>query len=290
MTSIEPSPSAPEARPPARPVQPAVGWAGWLLVVLALIAGLASGAWATQHWLGRQFQAQALEKQQAIERTLERTRTELLSARSRADSLSAQLVIERSTTQGLQSELQKAQTDLGAERDKVAFYEQLLPPGPQGSIAVRGLEIERQGPNLLYRVVIMRNSQAQQPFEGRLQFMAQGTRQGKAVQIELMPARAPEPGTPLQAGNQVAQAANAAAGRQVESNASDTAVSEQTVNDASGAHHSSVLDVAFEQFQRSTGLLQMPSGFLPRTVTLNVLEGDTVRASRSVKIGPVQTD
>jgi hypothetical protein len=108
----------------------------------------------------------------------------------------------------------------------------------------------------------MRNSQAEQPFKGRLQFIAHGVRQGKAVQIELAPARASSPTRGKQAPPE----------------------------GSSLADQSGMFDVAFEQFQRSTGLLQIPPGFLPQTITLNVLQGDTVRASRSVKIGPVETD
>lgn len=236
---------------PAGP--PAIGWAGWLLAVLTLIAGLAAGAWATQHWLGRQIQERHLAQQQMLQKEFERVRADLITQQTRADTLAGQLVVERSTLQGLQEALQKAQQELGVERDKVAFYEQLIPPGPQGAVVVRALDIEPQGPILRYRAVLMHNARQQQPFVGRLQFIARGTRQGKTTEIELLPARS-------------------------------SAVS------AESSGNNNLLSVSFEQFQRSTGLLQLPPDFLPDQVTLNVLEGDTVRASRSVKLGAQASD
>ena len=45
------------------------------------------------------------------------------------------------------------------------------------------------------------------------------------------------------------------------------------------------LEIAFDRYQRVQGLLAIPEGFEPHTITLNVQEGNVVRASRSVKPG-----
>lgn len=259
MTLPESDPPPPVAVPQASPAAFPVGWGGGLLAVLALVIGLAAGAWATNYWLGERIRAASQATLQTAQSNLERLRIELASAQARADALEGQRVVDRSTIQGLETALQKAQADLGLERDKVAFYEQLLPPGPKGAVAVRALEIEQQGPILHYRAVLMRNAQQQQVFTGRLQFIAKGSRQGKKEQLELVPAR----------GAVVAQSSESS---------NDTA-------DAEG-----VLALSFEQFQRSYGLLQLPEGFLPTEITMNVLEGDTLRASRSVKLGKDVSD
>ena len=44
------------------------------------------------------------------------------------------------------------------------------------------------------------------------------------------------------------------------------------------------LALQFDQYQRSQGMLALPEGFVPESVTITVLEGDTVRATRSVKL------
>lgn len=255
----------------ARPA-PAIGWAGWLLIVLALVLGLGFGAWATHYWLGQRIQASHAQQQQVLQRTLDRMRADLVAQQTRADTLAGQLVIERSTLQGLEAALQKAQVEAGLERDKVAFYEQLIPPGPQGSVAVRALDIQQQGPMLHYRAVLMRNAQQQKPFSGRLQFIAKGKQKGENVQLELLPARA---------------SSVAANGNDSENGAQppDSSPDQQLADAQAAAAGQALLQVSFEQFQRSTGLLQLPADFLPLQVTLNVLEGDTVRASRTVKLG-----
>ncbi|EKU29268.1 hypothetical protein C660_15159 [Alcaligenes sp. HPC1271] len=40
----------------------------------------------------------------------------------------------------------------------------------------------------------------------------------------------------------------------------------------------------FNQFQRAVGWLALPPGFEPTALTLNVLEGSVIRASRQEKI------
>lgn len=265
-------------QPPAH----AVGWAGWLLAVLALVLGLGAGAWATHYWLGQQIQAKYLQQQQVLQASFDRVRTDLLAQQARADTLAGQLVIERSTLQGLETALKAAQEELRIERDKVAFYEQLIPPGPLGAVAVRALDIEQQGPILNYRAVLMRNARSQQLFNGRLQFVAKGQRQGQSIELELLPAKA---SSASDAGGQ--QSADAQPGYppgtpQPPGQANqDTGESQQVAAAADQA----LLQVSFEQFQRFGGLLRIPPDFLPQQITLNVLEGDTVRASRTVSLG-----
>ncbi|HTM79121.1 MAG TPA: DUF6776 family protein [Devosia sp.] len=86
------------------------------------------------------------------------------------------------------------------------------------------------------------------PFKGLMQFVAKGSQQGKAVKISLQAATQPNGG---------ASGGDAAANS---------------------------LELNFEQFQRSGGLLSLPEGFTPQSITLNVLEGDTVRLSRTVNL------
>lgn len=44
----------------------------------------------------------------------------------------------------------------------------------------------------------------------------------------------------------------------------------------------------FDAFQRSTGILNLPEGFEPGKLTLNVLEGKAVRASHTVDVAPTE--
>src|SRR3546814_167704 len=98
----------------------------------------------------------------------------------------------------------------------------------------------------------MRNAQSDSLFTGDMQFMASGTQaDGKEAKIILKAVLAP--GTP----DSAAEDAVADAGK---------------------------FALSFDEFQRANGLLGIPQGFVPRSVTLNVLEGKNIRVSRTVKL------
>lgn len=240
--------SAPAARNPAGPSQGSGRKQGIAYWLFGLVIGVALGASGVRYWFG----GQALQELDALkaqsELRLNESRAEAAAARAFADAVAGQLAIEESTRKGLEASLRSTQTELGRAREQLAFFDQLLPPGPKGAVSIRALDIERVGPALQYRVLLMRNAQNDELFKGRMQFMANGTLDGKTVKIPLEPAQ-------LKGGP-----------------------------DAPVPSVSDGLDLSFEQFQRSGGLLSLPEGFTPRTVTLNVLEGSTVRVSRSVNV------
>lgn len=173
-------------------------------------------------------------------------RGHLTKAHNDVAALEGQLLIEASTRRGLETALHTAQTELGHAHDTIAFYEQLNPPGPKGAVTIRALEIEPSGPHLKYRVLLMRSGANGQAFEGSLQFLASGQANGKEIRVELEPAG----------------------------------------DSARSATAASTLALEFTEFQRSSGLLGVPDGFVPEKITLNVLEGKTLRSSREVKFPP----
>src|SRR5690606_15537142 len=88
--------------------------------------------------------------------------------------------------------MQALQTELGRARDQLAFFDQLLPPGPKGSISIRALDVQQLGPSLQYKVLLMRNAQVDTLFEGHMQFTASGTQaDGKQEKVILKPVMAP---------------------------------------------------------------------------------------------------
>lgn len=216
---------------------------GRVATVLALVLGLALGAGILQ-WRHAAGEQQQLLDRQAQDAMLAALKKQLASVQAQADALAGELVVERSTVKGLQAALAQTQVSLGQSRDALAFYEQLIPPGPKGSLSIRAFSLQPGGSSLRYRVLLSRNAVSGRPFTGRLQFIAHGRVKGKAVSQELTTAVVPD----------------GEAGR--------------------------ALDLEFQQFQRQEGLLGMPETFFPERVVLNVLEGDTVRASTEVTIEP----
>lgn len=169
--------------------------------------------------------------------------------------LQGRLLVEESARRSLEGALRTSQADLGKAKDTIAFYEQLHPPGPKGAVTIRALDIGASGPHLKYRLLLMRSGANGQPFEGSLQFVATGRVKGERVRVELQPATV----------NSAEENGGEEAGPQ---------------GDAERAPV-----VRFTDFQRLSGVLGLPEGFIPEKVTLNVLEGKTVRVTREVDLG-----
>lgn len=191
---------------------------------------------------------------------LQSQNTELLAQlkQSQADAAAARSAsgVDQGTRQALQGELAALQQKLGHAQDQLAFYEQLIPAGPAGSVTIRAFEVRQDGGFLHYRVLLTRSApESSAPFNGRLRFVATGQQDGKAATTDLVPPQSETGGA--------SAAPDAAAGP---------------------------LDLSLEQFQRSTGVLQMIPGLTIQSVRVDVLEGDTVRASRDVALDHAAPD
>lgn len=230
---------------------------GWLRVLFILLLGLALGSGGGYFYAQRSVApagGAVLTSQElaAQDEALRQAAVQLRFVRGQLDTADGELVIERSARQELETQLRAVQTELGRVRDRLAFYEQLLPPGPEGSVDIRGVEIDRDGSGLRYRVLLMRSGRIGTPFVGTLRFQATGTLKGETTKINLLPL-------------------------QVKSDSATLPI----IGDAATA---SPLALQFDQYQRSQGVLAIPEGFVPENITVSVLEGETIRASRSVKL------
>jgi len=225
----------------------------WLLVLALLALALGGVAGYRYGMHARLAQDVAAQAQQAGEQAaaLSQLNAEKRFLRSQLDTADGELAVERAARTELEQQLRNAQSELGRVRDQLAFYEQLLPPGPQGSLDIRALDIQRHGAGLRYRVLLMRNNGGNgAAFDGSLQFMATGIQRGRTVTVELVPMQVRADGS---------AAPSTATGK-------------------------GLLALRFDQYQRSDGVLAVPPGFVPESVTLRVLEADAVRATRTVQL------
>lgn len=241
-----------------------------VVVVISVLLGLLAGAGAAWFWFQHQIDQAAGAQLMQLESSVLQLRQELDAERAQLNEVRGQLVVERSTLKGVESVLGATQADLGAAQEKLAFYEQLLPPGPLGSINIRALEVFPVGPHLLeYRLVLMRNAQGRSLFKGRLQFMATGR------QLEPAPADHSDAASPSVSRSLTIELAPARVKSETESaGRGETATAVKTAD----------LGISFEQFQRSEGVLGLPEGFRPERITVNVLEGSSVRATSSIDV------
>ena len=245
-------PPEPNATPQTRP-------AGGLLRVFAgLLAGVLLGGSAGYFYARQLYRPQdavviSARQAEAQEESMRQQATQLRYVQGQLDAADGELVIERAARQELETELRAVQAEVGRVRDQLAFYEQLLPPGPEGAVDIRGVQIDRGGGGLRYKVLLMRSGRnGGTPFAGALRFQATGTLQGETVTVELAPLQVKAESGPVTNTGESTAAAS--------------------------------LALQFDQYQRSQGVLALPEGFVPESVTVSVLEGETVRASRNVKL------
>jgi hypothetical protein len=217
--------------------------------LLALLLGLMLGATSGYRYgkLGAD-KAGNVALPASQDAAMQKLNAEVHHVRVQLDTADGELAIERSARLALETELRAAQDEVGRVHQQLAFYEQLLPPGPEGSVEIRGATINRQGSSLRYKVLLMRTGKGL--FHGMLRFQSNGVLKGKRVSIELETLQLkPEGGEPVVADEST-----------------------------------SLLTAQFEHYQRSQGILGLPDGFVPDSVTISLLEGDTVRASRTLKV------
>lgn len=217
-------------------------------VAFALVVGAAVGYGAALAGWGPARADLERQAKLVVEQRLALDAARELNATLQAerDRREGERLVEFATRQALARTAETQDAELSRLRDQLAFYEQLLPPGPPGTVAIRAIDLSQTTDALRYRVLLMRGGRpAGDTFSGKLQFVAEGEQDGEVRTLNLSPLKG-----------------------------SDTEASEPDSD--------STLAVQFDQYQRSQGLLGLPKGFVLRSVTLNVLDGNVVRATRKV--------
>jgi hypothetical protein len=236
----------------------------WSLLLCTLL-GVALGAWGGVYYVEQSSQMASHvditpEQLAAQNAAVYQSQTESKFLRAQLDTADGEIAIERAARQELELQLRTAQDELGQVRERLAFFEQLLPPGPGGAVDIRGAEVFRDGNGLKYRILLIRNGPTNTTFDGSLKFQASGVLHGVETQVDLEPmqVKVDSPAEGATEGGTGASAPNAA---------------------------SDLFSLKFDKYQRSEGVLRVPDGFVPETVVVSVLEGNTVRATRTIRLG-----
>ena len=238
-------------------------WATWVVVVvLSMVVGAGAALLAKRPVApSTTGQAGSPQEMAGLDAKIWEREAAIQAMQTRLDVADGEVALERSARLELERQLAAVQNDVGRVREQLAFYEQLLPAGPEGSVAVRGAEFQKLPNGLGYRVLVMRNGKASDtPFVGRLQITASGHESGrdKVKTVTLAPLR--------------------------DTTASIAAKVLDMAKPASSQPGDDTLGLKFEQYQRLEGVLALPDDFAPETLVVSVLEGKTVRASQSVEL------
>lgn len=214
-------------------------------LLLGLLLGLVVGAGGMFWWVQRDVDRHVAVVQAELLQANLGLQTELQAMQSRFENQQGQLLMEQGTRQGLETALKAAQAELGRVREKMAFFDQLLPAGSGGVVSVRGLEITPSDTTLFYRVLLTRQSPASgNVFSGKLMFEAKGVQDGKAIELPL------------------------------------EFVTDAEGNDAGEREQA----VSFEWFLRQEGYLRVPPGFKLDELVLRLYEGKTLKLSHTVDL------
>ena len=222
-----------------------------------IAAGIAAGVFLVQRPGPDSLELQLRTQFAAHTQLRDALEAQIASALAQTEQTRQELTIERAARAELEKNLVALQDELGRTKDLLAFYEQLLPPGPQGAIALRAVEFNRQDQSLAYKVLLMRSGKPGERFNGRLQFVATGLREGQEVTAVLFPKQ----------------------------RGADFSASRSPLNTlGAAAQEQDSLTLSFDQFQRSQGVLALPADFQPTSIVISVLSGDIVLASRKVDL------
>ncbi|WP_066632279.1 DUF6776 family protein [Bordetella sp. H567] len=200
-TTTEPPPADPSSAhhpTPRRDTQPAAGFRiGVLVGVLAtlVMAAILAGVIVLFQPAGADGPAMQA-RLAALQARAEQGQADIQALRGQLAASDADLAVERAARRGLEDNVAALQVQAGQLRDRLAFYDQLLPAGPAGTLSIRAVEFTHVPAGLRYRVLLMRSARpGLAPFVGSLRFVATGMREGVQVRLTLAPLQtAPAPG------------------------------------------------------------------------------------------------
>jgi len=232
---------------------------GFLFLVGVTMGGSAA-YYYTHNMMQREMFSQKSELAEQLSHALMQEKIKLTELQSRLDISETQMTMDRATIAEYESQVKKLQDDLSRTSEQLSFYDELVPAGPQGAISVRGFDAVVEGRRVRFKVLVSRQAQAGTVFKGELKFTATGTLNGEAATVDLIP--------------------------DTVEHASTGSDSIPAVTDLKKQAPAPILKLDFETIQRIQGLLMFPEGFVPKKITMRVLEGKTVRASRTAELSP----
>ncbi|MDO5666994.1 MAG: hypothetical protein Q4G44_04120 [Alcaligenaceae bacterium] len=181
----------------------------------------------------------------------------------------ARALIDNAMISQYSREIERLNDEVTRLYGELAFYEEMIPAGPDGSVSLRAFEAHQEGRYINFKLMLSVSGRGmQQPFEGRLQFSAVGEKDGEEQTIPLYPEVLPLADAEPTSGSLIGSISQTSG--------------EFKGLDLKAAQMSPILELSFSRIQRREGLLVIPFGFTPKEITLKVLEGKSVKLSKTL--------
>ena len=169
---------------PRMSVRSAMPWpVRWLVLAVAFGLSAAVALWAFE--FGRSIAGLDTVSRDDVQRLhseIDRLREENLQHQAVANTSGSMLVAERTALEQLTARLRQAEAENRALREDLGFFEKLIPANAGGgNIAIRGLQADLLADtHLRWQVLLMRPVKNAPEFNGRLELVVAGTRDGKS--------------------------------------------------------------------------------------------------------------
>lgn len=167
-------------------------------------------------------------------------------------------------------EIERLNAEVTRLNGELTFYEEMVPAGPAGAVSLRAFEAQQEGRYINFKLMLSVSGRGiQEPFSGRLQFTAVGEKDGQKQTVELYPEVLPMVDS-TEGGSLITSISQGGGdGRGI---------------DLKAARMSPILELNFSRIQRREGLLVIPFGFTPQEITVKVLEGKSVKLSKTIEL------
>lgn len=222
------------------------------LLTVGIAIGATSSYYITQNVVQRKMLGVENEQLTLLSAKVKQGELEIQALQGKLDAANAQMVVDKSTIDEFNRQVTKLQDEISRRTEELLRYEQLIPSKSNIHVTVREFDAVKEGARIRYKVMLTRTQKNPSTFKGRLHFEAKGKMNGKTTTVVLKP----EP----------------------------AARAEDSSKPSSTKADNAALNLSFSKIELAQGLLVIPDGFEPESVTLKVVEGKNTRVTRTLKL------
>lgn len=224
------------------------------LLTVGIALGATSSYYITQNVVQRKMLGVENEQLTLLSDKVKQGEVQIQTLQGKLDAANAQMVIDKSTIDEFNRQVTKLQDEISRRTEELLRYEQLIPSKSNIHVTLREFDAIQEGARIRYKVMLTRTQKTPATFNGRLHFEVKGKMDGKTTTVVLKPESA--------------------------------AKAEGNGKSSTEKADNAALNLKFNRIELAQGLLVIPDGFEPESVTLKVVEGKNTRVTRTLKLKP----